>query len=297
MKKISEHLYLINNHEYNFFIIVKNGKGMLVEGGTSAGADFFARTWENVADKPDISYIVLLHAHFDHICGTPILKRLFPDAQLIASEAAADIMSQPKIIKKFYATDFEDAELSLRLGEIDRLPTIEPVTTIIPEIKVHDGYILNLEDLEVEFIMAPGHSQCSMAVYLKEDQALLVSDAAGYSSEDSMIPYYFYDFDLYIKSLRRFIEYKPQFLGLAHHNCPQGDTVMPYLEKNIRVAYEMFERISESLRAGKEVEQISEEIFNIYIAQFYEKYPLSLCKELTMPLIKNTRKSESFNEC
>jgi len=37
----------------------------------------------------ELQYLIISHAHFDHVCGIPGLKKAFPNLQILASEAAA----------------------------------------------------------------------------------------------------------------------------------------------------------------------------------------------------------------
>ena len=62
---------------FNYYVVGQE-EAALIECGTSAGAQIFAGQWAALEDKPDIKYIVVLHSHFDHVCGIPMLKRAVP---------------------------------------------------------------------------------------------------------------------------------------------------------------------------------------------------------------------------
>ena len=61
----------------------------------------------------------------------------------------------------------------------------------------------------------PGHSPGSIALYLKEEQLMCLSDAGGYQiRSDFIFPIYFQGYEMYLESLNRMSTYPTQVLFL-----------------------------------------------------------------------------------
>jgi glyoxylase-like metal-dependent hydrolase (beta-lactamase superfamily II) len=96
MLRLTENVMVLGNGNFNYFVVGQK-EGILIECGTSAGVSIFAQQWSELQNKPDIKYILVMHSHFDHACGLPMLKDLFPAAQAVASQATQKILSLDKL--------------------------------------------------------------------------------------------------------------------------------------------------------------------------------------------------------
>ena len=88
MQRVSESVLCLGSKHFNMFVVGKR-RGAVVECGVTGAVVKFQKQWEQWVPKPRIDYLVAMHAHFDHVCGIPGLKALFPEAEIAASPEAA----------------------------------------------------------------------------------------------------------------------------------------------------------------------------------------------------------------
>ena len=96
MTRLTDNVMVLGNGNFNYFVVGQK-EAVLIECGTSAGVSIFARQWSDLENKPDIKHILVMHSHFDHVCGIPMLKDLFPAAQVAASPVTHKMLSHEKL--------------------------------------------------------------------------------------------------------------------------------------------------------------------------------------------------------
>lgn len=274
MQQLTEQVKLFGNGYFNYYVVGRE-EAALIECGTSAGAEIFARQWEALEDKPDIKYIVVLHSHFDHVCGIPILKELFPAALVVGSSTAQKILSKEKAMASAFKSDRFVGESYLKAGFISELPRVAECGPIAVDAVVGEGdHLLLGDNLKLDILEAPGHSACSLAVYLESEQIMFASDAAGYKTGPGEIsPVFFQDYDSYIATLNRFQSLPIKILAMAHGDVFKGDEVKQYLEETVKAAEEGFAFIKAALEAGEDDDEVGKKVFERYFKGGMAYYP------------------------
>ncbi len=290
MQQLTENVRLFGNKYFNYYL-VGDEEAALIECGTSAAAQIFAAQWQSLESKPDVKYIVILHSHFDHVCGLPILKSLFPSALVVGSGSAQKILSKEKAMASAFSSDNFVSESYLKAGFINTLPELPECATIPVDVVVGEGDHLQLGDkLKLDILEAPGHSACSLAVYLESDGVLLVSDAAGYQSAPGEIsPVFFHNYDSYIATLKRFQTLPVKVLGMAHGDIITDAAVAPYLQASIAAAEEGCAWIQQALTAGEDEEQVNQKVFDRYFKGGLTYYPADIMYSTMKLLVQNAK--------
>ncbi|MDD2620516.1 MAG: MBL fold metallo-hydrolase [Syntrophomonadaceae bacterium] len=290
MRRLSDNVVVLGNGYFNFYLVGKE-EAVLLECGTRAGAAVFKQEWEGLEDKPAVKYIVILHSHFDHACGIPILKELFPDAEVLGSAAAQKFLSKEKIVKDLYRNDAILSECYFKNGLLQEKPDTSELDFIGVDRAVAEGDILELEPgLQLKFIDAPGHSVCSIAAYLASDQAMFVSDATGYrSSKDDMTPVFFQGYDLYTSTIEKLMSYPTQIVGVAHGDIPLGNDVEGFYQNTLLAAEEGFDFIKTRLNEGMDEKELAKILFDRYIKGGLAYYPEEMMLGSMHLLIKNVK--------
>jgi glyoxylase-like metal-dependent hydrolase (beta-lactamase superfamily II) len=97
--KIAEGLYLLGSQQ-NLMYLVRGKDNMIIGGGMSWIAPYLEEQLESLKIGPDdIKYLVIQHAHFDHIGAVPYMQRKFPNMKVLATAAAKSTLSKEKIIQ------------------------------------------------------------------------------------------------------------------------------------------------------------------------------------------------------
>ena len=135
--------------ESNCYIVGDNGEGILIDPGTRASS--IIKLAEEM--KLDIKYILLTHAHIDHICSLDEVRNRL-EAKVMVHEADAPALSDEMLNGSALFTTgmtFKEADILLK-----------------------DGYTFDVGSMKFEIIHTPGHSPGSICI--KTGNALFTGD-------------------------------------------------------------------------------------------------------------------------
>lgn len=291
MTQLADRVMVLGNGNFNYFIVGRE-EAVLIECGTSAGADIFARQWQAEKNRPRIKYILVMHSHFDHVCGLPRLKDLFPQAQTAASPAARKILARDKLKPVLIQADAYVTDAYVRNGLLPDAPGGLDIDRVQAELAVAEGDSLIVDEgLQLDIIEAPGHSPCSLAAYFPSAKAMFISDAAGYQIPDGLrSPVFFQDYDLYRETIRRLQQYPTEIVGVGHGEIPVGhDQVSQFYNRSMEAAAEAFDLIKDRLDRGQSEQSIVTELYDRYIKGAMSYYPPDLMMGSVSMLVKNVK--------
>lgn len=290
--RISRHVEVIGNQLYNFYLIGSR-EVVLAECGTLAGALYFMEEWEKLAFKPEVRYILVMHSHFDHAGGLPLLKHYFPGAKVLASPEGAQLLARDNVVQGIKMTNEKVLKIYREKGllsGIDKLYSLDWNNFRIDRV-VQDGEVLDIEGLKIEVISSPGHSPCSISAYVQEDKAMLVSDALGYKTpEGLMSPVFFQDYDLYLQTINRLAGFKAEVIGAGHGEIIKGqENVREFFAESLSAARQAFAFIADKLADGQEEDRIAEELYDKYMKGALALYPREIMMSSMYALIKRVK--------
>lgn len=134
----------------NSYIIYdeKSGEGVIIDPSGSG------ETLLSAVDGKKVKYIILTHAHFDHIGAL----------ELVAEETGAEV-----VIHKEDAESLTDSSYNLCLlaGEKENKKSAD--------ITVVDGDELSVGDIKLKFVHTPGHTKGSMCIFVG-DKHIITGD-------------------------------------------------------------------------------------------------------------------------
>ncbi|MDY2985627.1 MAG: MBL fold metallo-hydrolase [Synergistes jonesii] len=98
------------------------------------------------AEKIDLRYVIISHAHCDHIGGVAAFRKALPDVKIGAASQEKDLLAHPEHNNStvLYGRSF----------------------TVEPDIWVSDGDTLTVGGIKLTFLETPGHSPGSMSVVI-----------------------------------------------------------------------------------------------------------------------------------
>ena len=169
-------------------------------------------------ENSDIKHLVVQHAHWDHVCGLPYFCKLFPNATVLGSKKAQEVLGKPKIVKQFRENDEHWCTRLKENGDFVELPAFLPYDRMTVDQLVEDEQTVDLGGVPARFIATAGHSSCSLSVHLPTERALLVSDAIGFylPEVDGLLPMFFQGVDQTLDSIDRVAGIDVDVLGYGH---------------------------------------------------------------------------------
>lgn len=264
--KITERIRLLGREESNVYLLDGGAEYALVGGGMihiTPGVENQIR--ESGADEKKIRRLMILHSHFDHVGIIPYFKRKWPWADICGSERAAQLLSTPDVADSIRflnkmligRKNMEDIAESLGLFDFDiRVETV-----------LADGDELNCGDLTMRILEVPGHSSCSVAVYVPELKALFASDAGGFPFGEKVFTAANSNFDKYMESLERMSELDISVFFPEHFGAVTGADANTFFEKSRASAVETRALLERSLAETGDVKTSADQVTNQIMAE------------------------------
>jgi len=221
-------------------------------------------------DENKIRRMLILHSHFDHCGIIPFFKKRWPWATVTASARAGELLASPKVIRSIASLN---EMLLARPGHESAARELElDFSGISVEAVVSGGDVLRCDELSLEIIDVPGHSSCSLAVYVKEQKALFASDAGGIPAGDWIFNAANSNFDQYQQSLRKMAGYAVDVYLAEHFGALTGSDGRDFLRRSMAFAVETRALLEASYARTGNVDRSTSEITDLLM----EKIPEAL---------------------
>jgi glyoxylase-like metal-dependent hydrolase (beta-lactamase superfamily II) len=269
--KVTDRILLLGRKESCVYILKGEEEYALLGGGTAyIVPEVVEQLKEFSIAEQKIKRIVVLHSHFDHCGIVPFFKKRWPWAKVTASSRAKDLLSDPKVIASIdylnkaliaeHGREEEGEDLGLEFSGID----VEEV--------VKGGDILSCGDLSMEVIDVPGHSSCSVAVYVPGEKAMFASDAGGVPLGDQVFTSANSNFDKYQESLEKMAGYEIEVYLAEHFGARTGDDGRGYLEKAMEAAIKTRGILEASYASTRDVKKSTEEVTDRLMTMLPESF-------------------------
>ncbi|MDF1592546.1 MAG: MBL fold metallo-hydrolase [Desulfobacterales bacterium] len=268
--KVNDKIVLLGRKESCVYLLKGRNEYALLGGGmVSIVPDVLEQLDKFNIDEKKIRRMIILHAHFDHCGIVPFFKKRWPWATVTASARAKELLSSPKIIQSV-------AFLNQMLLARDGLQKVAgemglDFNGIAVESVVAGGAVLRCDDLSLEIIDVPGHSSCSIAVFVKEQKALFASDAGGIPAGDWIFTAANSNFDLYQESLRKMAGYDLDIYLAEHFGALTGTDAGGFLQRSMDAAVQTRSLLEDSYARTGNAEQSAAEITGLLMEKFPEK--------------------------
>ncbi len=245
--KITDRILLLGRRESCVYLVDGNGEYTLMGGGmVHIVPEVLAQLNRFDISEEKIRRILILHAHFDHCGIVSYFKRRLPWLEVVASARAKALLSTPKVID---AIERLNRMLLIRYGRLKEAEELDlSFSGIAVDTVVGNGDTLSCGDLSMEIIDVPGHSSCSIAVYLRGEKALFGSDAGGIPFGDRVFTAANSNFDQYMTSLEKMLTYDVEVYLAEHYGAATGKDARRFLERSMASALET-RKIVESVYA------------------------------------------------
>jgi glyoxylase-like metal-dependent hydrolase (beta-lactamase superfamily II) len=282
VKRISDRVAVCGNDHFHHYL-VGGDPAVLIECGVSASARDLASQLSE-AGLPAPGSLLAMHAHFDHVCGIPVLRGHFPDAEVLASPAAARVLGKPKVVAGFFEQDRKMQETLSGAPATDDFPAAAPERIPVDR-TVEGGDRVPLGGGRfLELIDAPGHSPCGLAAWLAEDRVLFVSDSLGFQvSDEEIFPVFFHAYRDYIDTIQRLAAYPAQVLAFPHERIWRGARATEVFERALQSARKLRQEIVSELESGRAEAELKPALFKRFYRgdlRIYTPDNIRLCVDL-----------------
>ncbi len=217
------------------FLIINGNNAALVDSGFSFCAEAMIENIKRELAGAPLDYCLLTHSHYDHASGSAYLKDHFPDVRIVASEYAAKIFAKPSAISVM--RDLNNSAAS-QLGHIEDIApdtASDKLDHIRPDITVREGDVLSFGELNLQVLDAPGHTRCSIAFFIPEENMLITCETMGvYGGEDIVIPGFLVGYEMSMNFIRRVREINPVKILVSHSGFFENEECKRFIDNSQR---------------------------------------------------------------
>ena len=245
------------------FLLRTGDKAVLIDSGFSFCADILVENIKTELKGQPLDYILLTHSHYDHASGAPYCKAAFAGAQIVASAYTAKIFTKPsakavmKEMNDSAALDYGYGEYPDRLGELG------------VDIVVAEGDVIDLGNMTLKVLEAPGHTKCSIAFYSPEEKLLISNETMGVmNGKDMIAPAYLVGYDISVNFIKRVLAMDVALILVPHLGILKGEDCKNFLKNALRDNEGLKDLILSDHAQGK----TTEEIIAHYQAEYYNDY-------------------------
>ncbi len=264
--KITNRITFLGRFESCVYMVDGGEENVLIGGGMSyIVPDVLQQLRDFDIEEEKIRKMFILHAHYDHSGIIPYFKKRWPWAEVFASERAEQTFSNPKISKALAKLNRKATSGAGLTEQAEKEGFL--FTAVDVDRTVGGGDIVPCGDLTLEVIDAPGHSSCSIAVYIPQEKALFTSDSAGVCFGGQISPTANSNYDFYQQTLEKLVTYDVDVVLPEHFGVAKGEEAKTYLTRSIQAAKRERAMLEESYRRTRDIEKSTEEITDILVRE------------------------------
>ncbi len=261
---VTDRITLLGRNESCVYLVDGGDEYAILGGGmTYIIPDIITQIDALGIDPAKIKHLIIHHSHFDHVGIVPGLKQRWPWINVIASPRAKELLARPDVVETIVSLN---TMLLPQEDSRDLKDTLE-IRTIGVDTTVSDGDILCCGDLDLVVIEVPGHSSCSMAVYIPQERALSASDAGGIPFGDQVFAAANSNFDAYQASLEKMAAYPTRVHLAEHYGALTGDEGEDFMTKSMAGAVTMRELLETTYARHRDEEKTVEELIEVISGQ------------------------------
>lgn len=176
--KLSDHCYCVTGLTHaelfsvNAGFVVGNGETIIIDAGyNSEGAQTIYHYALAVAPQNAITKVINLEEHYDHILGNGYF--IENGVKIVAHEKVKVTEDE---LNKFLHDSNESIEYERRRKNNEGYIFHDGVRAFQPDIKITEDTSFRIDDLEIQIILAPGHTETNLMVHVEKDKVLYVGD-------------------------------------------------------------------------------------------------------------------------
>ena len=243
------------------FLLITEEKTAIVDSGFAFTAKPMVKKMKaELGDRP-LDYILLTHSHYDHISGSSLMKKTWPNAKIVSAEYAAKIFEKESAMKTIKKMNRAAALYFKKLPFF-----IDSLKYTHTDIAVKDGDIIDLGSVKLKVIEAPGHTKDSIAFYCEEEKLLVTCETMGaLAGNDSIMPACLVSFKTTMDFIDKVEKMRPQKMFYPHYGIIDNEEdCMKVISWSRRDNIEAKDLIVNAYNEGKDLETIKQLVKDKY---------------------------------
>ena len=276
----------VRSHPGDSAFLIDNGKtALLYDSGFGFTGYAVAQNIKNLLGNRPLDGILLTHSHYDHALGSAYVKKVYPEAKVVAGEYAAKIFAKPTA--RTVMRDL-DKKFAVKCG----VEIYEDLTDKLSvDITVSEGDKVSFGDICLTAISLPGHTKCSVGYYIQENNLLLSCETIGvYGGENIVVPSFLVGVEMTFSSIKRVLELNPKSILVPHFGLLEGKAASDYLKCAQESAKSVASDIADILKKGgthsEALEFFRNKFYHGYIKTIYPEDAMELNTKIMIALVE-----------
>ncbi|MFH1035360.1 MAG: MBL fold metallo-hydrolase [Pseudomonadota bacterium] len=265
-QRLSPGVWRLGSHLAAVYLLRGQERSAIFEAGLSVTAPLVLAQLDSLGlERREVSHLIISHAHADHAGGQAAFMAGLPRAVLSLSPGSRQFLQKPATAARFAEEDaFTAARVAARDGLEGSSPGCLPLLPP-PLMDISPGNILDLGELAVHFLAAPGHAPDGLICHVPREGVLLAADSAGFCTHGRPgFPLYFVSYQDYQDSLAAIAGLEPAALGPGHQDCFLGPAAGQYLQATREHLEGQHRKILAGLARGRDPEDLARQLFDRY---------------------------------
>ena len=250
------------------FLLITEEKAAIIDAGFAFTAKPMVKKIKaELGDRP-LDYILLSHSHYDHISGSSLMKKVWPEAKIVSAEHAAKVFEKPSAMKRISqmnrAAAFYFRKNPFFSNDLSRIHT---------DIVVKNGDMIDLGSVKLETIEAPGHTWDSLSFWCESERLAMICETMGVlAGNDSIMPACLVSYRTTMEFIDKLEELRPNRILYPHYGIVEGEDncnmVIGWARRDNEACKDF---IMDAYREGKDVEEIKQMVKDRYYTDVIRK--------------------------
>lgn len=272
------------------FLLDDGKTAILYDTGFAFTGNQVAQNIKNILGDRNLDYIFLTHSHYDHALGSVYVKKLYPNAKIVAGEYATKIFLKDSAKQVMRDLDNKFAK-TCGVDEYEDL-----IDNLIVDIAVNDGDEIKAGDMTFTCVSLPGHTKCSIGYYLKNEKLLLGCETLGVYTGESVLPSYLVGYEMALNSIEKAKALDIENILAPHYGVLSTEQTKKYLQDCKTNAIDTSNGILNILKNGGSDQDAIDYFMNkYYLGYAKEIYPIDAITLNTTIMVNLIKKELLIN--
>ena len=212
------------------FLFLNDSVSILFDSGFGCSGDLLVRRLSEVLHDRPLDYILLSHSHYDHAPGSAWCTARWPSCRVVAGKKTQSVFGRPGAVATMRRLDQAASVKFCISSSVDRFSELR--VDIAPD----DGECFAVGDQDVQLLLLPGHTNCSVGYWFPSCGLLLSSESIGtfYEGSDRVASALLTGFEDGIRSIRRCMGLPLNHICIPHCSMLHGKDCSLFLEQSLK---------------------------------------------------------------